>query len=429
MRLARVVRVPWKPRRAVALLGVVAVGLAVPAGLALGASSATSPGSGTVTNYLQYTGGKKGQARGNKPIVIGFINAQGGNPAFPQVTRTLVAFTKYINKELDGVHGQPVKLQTCFIAQAEEEGKKCGQVMMNNPNVKVILFGALVTGNQSIYGTVQGKKPIVIGVSANGVDSDQKNVYILNGDQNHVLGQWGTLGRDVLHAKTAALISENQAGALPANKATEAGLKAAGIKVKSVIFDPQTTDLIGPLTAAGATTADMVVPMVGFQYMVAAAKAIQQLGIKKPVVVNPLLLFIPPSAFPGGDWPHWIVGAAQANTGIPSLPDVAAYFKVTDKYGVKRNEASDPFSALAAADVLLLVKLMNAIPASKISSATIAAALKSYRGAVPMGPPSIHCGFDPTAIANCNNQTRFDQYLGNGKWKPVTGWLKPPNAK
>jgi branched-chain amino acid transport system substrate-binding protein len=394
----------------------------VPVAFSLGATPSVKP----VTDYLSYVGGKKGQARGKKPIVIGYINAQGGNPEFPQVTRTVVGVTKFINKELNGVHGQPVKLHTCYIAQAEEEGKRCGQEMMNDSNVKVIIFAAVITGNQSIYGTVKGKKPIVIGVSAGGVDASQKNVFILNGDQPHVLGQWGTLGRDVLKAKTAALISENAAGSLPANKATEKGLKDAGIQVKSVLFEEGTTDLIGPLTAAGATTADMVVPMVGFPYMVAAVKAVQALGITKPVVVNPLILFIPPVAFPGGDWPKWIVGAAQANTGIATLPDVKSYFEVTDRYDVARRDAADPFSALSAAQILLLVKLMNAMPAGKISSESIAAALNAYKGQVVMGPPSINCGGFKEAIAVCNNQTRFDQYLGAGKWKTVTGWLKPP---
>jgi len=420
MRLSSVARVARRRSTLVVLAATAVVGLTATVGITFAATG------GPVTDYLGYVGGKKGQARGNKPFVIGFINAQGGNPEFPQVTRTLIAFTKYVNKELNGVHGQPVKLQTCYIAQAEEEGKRCGQVMLNNSSVKVIETGALVTGNQSIYGVIRGTKPIVIGVSANPVDSVQKNVFLLNGDQPHVLGQWGTLGRDTLHAKTAALISENQAGAQPAFNATKKGLQDAGIKVNGVLFDPQTTDLIGPLTAAGAQTADMVIPMVGFPYMVAAAKAIQALGITKPVVVNPLILFIPPPAFPGGDWPHWIVGAAQANTGIPTLPDVKAYFAITDKYGVKHSDAADPFSALAVSEMLLIVKLVNAMPPSKITSASISAALKAYRGATVMGPPSIHCGMDPSAIAVCNNQTRFDEYLGGGKWKTVSGWLKPP---
>ena len=61
-----------------------------------------------------------------------------------------------VNAELGGVHGHPLKLNECFIAQAEEEGVRCGQQMANDRAVNVILYGAVVVGNQSIYATHQG---------------------------------------------------------------------------------------------------------------------------------------------------------------------------------------------------------------------------------------------------------------------------------
>jgi hypothetical protein len=154
-----------------ALAAALAVGLAVPAGLGL----AASPEPGAVTDYLSYLGGKKGQARGKSPVVIGWINQQGGPlPSFDAATKALVAGTKYINAELNGVHGQPVKLHTCYIGGTEEQGKNCGLVMANDKNVKVILFGAVTIGNQSIYATIKASKPIVIGVSASPVDGNQR---------------------------------------------------------------------------------------------------------------------------------------------------------------------------------------------------------------------------------------------------------------
>ena len=46
------------------------------------------------------------------------------------------------------MHGHPIQLDQCFIAQAEEEGVRCGQQMANNQAVKVILYGAVVVGNR-----------------------------------------------------------------------------------------------------------------------------------------------------------------------------------------------------------------------------------------------------------------------------------------
>jgi branched-chain amino acid transport system substrate-binding protein len=358
--------------------------------------------------------------------VIGWINQQGGPlPSFVAATRAVVAATKYVNKELNGVHGQPVKLHTCYIGGTEEEGKKCALEMANDPKVKVIVFGAVTVGNQSIYSTIQARKPIVIGVSASPVDGNQRNVYALNGDQPHVLGPWGTFGKNVLKAKTAAVIHENLPGAIPAANATQKGLQDAGIKVTNIGFDPTLTDLVGPVTAAGVNRVDMVVPAIGFPYCVNFVKAMSQVGATKPVVSLPLCTFIPPAAYPGGDYPKWVFGFAQANTANPD-PEVNAYLKTSAKYGLGAIDQQNVFASIGWAEVLAVVKILNAIPANRITPATISAGLKSFAGPVVMGPPSIKCGFDKTAIAVCNNQTHFQEYLGNGKWKVRSGWLKPP---
>ena len=87
-----------------------------------------------------------------------------------------------INAELGGVHGHPVQLNECFWAQAEEEGIRCGQQMVND-KVKAIIFGFVTVGNQSIYATVKGTMPDHRRVTANPADTTAKNAYFLNGSQ------------------------------------------------------------------------------------------------------------------------------------------------------------------------------------------------------------------------------------------------------
>ncbi len=143
-------------RRGLALAVTIGACLAVSAVAALAATSALPPPQ--VLNYQLYAGGK-GKARANlAPVTLGFINGQGGPPNFnfPQPTRVIEAAVRMANAELGGIHGHPIKLNTCFIAQAEEEGVRCGQQMANDKNVKVILYGAVIVGNQSIYSTHQG---------------------------------------------------------------------------------------------------------------------------------------------------------------------------------------------------------------------------------------------------------------------------------
>ena len=91
---------------------------------------------------------------------------------------------------------------------------RCGQQMANDRNVKVILYGAVVVGNQSIYATIKGTKPIIGGVTANAADPTAKNAYFLNGSQTSVLGPFGTYTKRFLpKVKTVAIVYPNQPGA------------------------------------------------------------------------------------------------------------------------------------------------------------------------------------------------------------------------
>ena len=169
-----------------------------------------------VLNYQVYVGGK-GKANPNlAPVTIGFINGQGGPPNFnfPQATSVIRAGVKMVNAELGGVHGHPVKLNECFWAQAEEEGVRCGQQMVNDKVTMAILFGFVTVGNQSIYATVKGTKPIIGVVTANAADPTAKNAYFLNGSQTSVLGPFGTYTKRYLpKVKTAAIVYPTDPGA------------------------------------------------------------------------------------------------------------------------------------------------------------------------------------------------------------------------
>jgi branched-chain amino acid transport system substrate-binding protein len=380
-----------------------------------------------VTDYRAYVGGTSGAADASKsPVAIGWVNGQGGQNQIPEATLGAQAAVKYVNAELGGVDGHPVTLKTCFIAAAEEEGQKCGQQLLNDKSVSVIDYGAVTTGNQSLEATVDGKKPIMVGVSAAPADSTAKNTYILYGDQTHVLAPWGTYARDFVHAKTAAVVFPSQAGANSAAAAAKKGLQDAGLTVKSVGYDTNATDLLGPLTAAGGQSADVVVPMTDAAGCVNLAKALKQIASSKPVVSNPLCLS-PQVAQGLGDLPAgWVFGIAQILPSDVTQPDAKAYVSTSTKYGLKPADTANPYAALGWDSVLTTVKLMNKIGADKITPAAMSAQLKAFKGPLIMGAPSVSCGKYPDAPAVCNDQTTFYKYLGKGKFQQVSNWLTPP---
>jgi branched-chain amino acid transport system substrate-binding protein len=293
----------------------------------------------------------------------------------------------------------------------------------------VILFGLIVVGNQSIYATVKGTKPIINGVAANPVDGTAKNAYALNGSQTSVLGPFGTYTKEHLpNVKTATVVYPNQPGADSAARALAAGLRSVGVKVSFVAYPEGQTDLIG--VASQAQGADLIVASLGFTDCVPFARAQDQIHSTKPVITPPLCTFFPPQAYASGDLPKWTYGIAQANVHYGPDKEVKYYLKKGQQYGAKTADLVSVFSQLAWEEILATVKVMNAIPFAKISPATVSLGFKQFKGPLVMGAPEVACGTaSPGEPAVCGDQTKFYDYTGKGIWKPVSGWLKSPKAQ
>ena len=87
------------------------------------------------------------------------------------------------------------------------------------------------------------------------------------------------------------------------------------------------------------------------------------------------------------------------------------------------------FSEGAWETLLATVKIMDAIPSSRLTPARIGAGFKAFRGPLILGRRM-------SAAARCRGQSlcmrQPDQALrlrGNDRWKVAATWLKPPGAK
>jgi branched-chain amino acid transport system substrate-binding protein len=395
---------------------------------AAGGAQSGGAGGKSVTDYQAYIGGKAGKADPSKsPIYIGWVNQQGGQQVIgAAATDGADLAVKLVNSQLGGIDGHPVALKKCFIKSAEEEGTSCAQKLGNDKSVTAIDMGGVAIGIQPFYSTIAGKKPVITGVAVTPVDSVQKNAVILFGDVTKVLGPFGTYAKDELHAKTAALVYPNIAGITDGAAAIAKGLTAAGIKVKKVGYSQGQTDLIGPLTAAGAPSADIVIPYSDASGCVNQAKGLKQLGITdaKKIVSAPLCLNPTVSAGLGGDYPIWTYAIASSLFGDPTDPGMAPYMKISQQYKVKT--APDPWVIVSFSDVLTTVKFLNELGPNNLSASAILNKAKSFTGPVALGAPELQCGKYSDAPAVCNDRTQFFTYHGKNDFKKAASWLQPP---
>ena len=360
--------------------------------------------------------------------MIGVLNTQGGQVLIgPNWTKGAELAAKYVNTYLGGVQGHPLVLSECFTTSAEEDGTKCGQKFANDKRISVVAMGAVAVGNQSFYAALGGKKPVVSGVALLPVDATQKNEFALFGTNDSVLGPWGTFAKTQLHAKTAAVIYPQVPGIDVGAKVEKTSLDDAGISTKLVGFDPAATDLTGPLTAAGAQSADIVVPQSNAAGCVNVAKTLQQLGVPgSKVVSNPLCLSGDVAAGLGGDLAPWVYGIASTLPGDKTDKAAVPYNKAMAQLKAS-SLAGDAWVIVSWGQILTIVKEMNAVGVKHITSAKLTTAIRGFKGPQALGAPSLHCGKYPTEPAACNDQTQFFQYEGKGVFKRLTGWLRPPS--
>jgi branched-chain amino acid transport system substrate-binding protein len=392
------------------------------------AASTGSAAAGTsVTNYLSYVGGKSGPANSSlPPVTIGYVNEQGdANPPGPLATVGAQMAVTYINDELGGVDGHPLKLDTCFTT-TEQQGTTCADQLLA-AKVPLIATGGVAVGAQSFFSTINGQVPVIDGVAVTPFDAVSKNTFILFGDSTHVLGPIGTYAQQI-GAKTATVVYPENPGIIPGAEAIQAGLKAAGVTVSMEGYPETATSLTQYLVAGHAQSADMVVPYADAASCVNLAKALTALNITeaKKIVSAPLCLS--GTVIAGlGDFPKWTYSIASSNYGDPTDPGMPAYEAVTKKYTTPGN-AVDPWVIVNFGEILTVDKLLNQIGYSNISGTAIESAAKGFKGPQALGAPSLDCGQFSAAPAVCNDKAQFFDYMGKNVFTKVAGWLQPVSA-
>lgn len=381
-----------------------------------------------VTDYVEYTGGTDGAADDSlAPVTIGWVNQQGGPLGFPTATEGAEAAVEYVNEYLGGVGGHPLALHTCFIADAEAEGNACGLELVNDDEVKTVLYGTLIAGNQSFQAVNKGQKPVLMANSISPNDATAPNVYMYNGNPSSIFGGLASYAADVVKAKSVSVIYPQDAQSAVGVGILQQALKAVGVEMKAVGFDPSTTNLTGAAVAAGVQDADLVIPLVSVPpACIAAAKALDSLAVTAPVISTGSFCFTPAVAQGlGGEMPKWQQLSTQTNVADRSLADVQTYLDASADGKIPQASQGTSDAALAWGLVLTAVRFLNEAGGAEADEASIAAAAKSFEGPMVLGSEEIKCGAYPKQPGLCGGQTRVFEHTGGGTFTALTEWLSP----
>jgi branched-chain amino acid transport system substrate-binding protein len=397
-----------------------------------GSSTTTTP---KVSNAwaLDYTGGTAGKADAAlAPVTIGYINQEGGVPAFPEATVGLDAAVEYVNAELGGAEGHPVKIVPCAV-QADEDGQKCATEMLNNDEVSFVMTGVLVNGNAAVYSVLGGKKPVFIGFPAVADDFVAADAFAFTpGAVGVVKGMSTFVGKYLPDVKSVAIVhANNAAGKASATLFLKPGLAKFGITdVKDIGVDDTatSTDLASAIQAAGGDKADLLIPLLTIQGCQATYDALKSLGASPQVLTTGLCYGTPMTKHledlgvsdpvPDG----WYYGDLGYSYFLPDdASGMTTYLAKVQQYAPAGAEYTG-YAGPLFANLLTAVKLINQIGSDKVTPDAIRSAAKGFTGPMMLVAGPMHCGFDPLFKSLCGSQMGVQQYA-NGKWTSIANAL------
>jgi branched-chain amino acid transport system substrate-binding protein len=399
-----------------------------------------APPGGFITDFVKYVHGTSKNVVTGKanpklsPVVIGYSSNDAGGSVVPlgaEATGGVQAAVKWINTYAGGINGHPLQLKECEILNAEEQGLQCGEEFLNDSQVKLITYGALAVGAQTIDNTVKGKKVTIVGFSAAAANATAKNLYTLFTAGVFAQLPIGNFAKTHLHAKACSVSTPNAPGSNLDAAGMSIGCKAVGLPTKSVAYDPNSGDLTAALTAGGSGnpgTATLAWPTTP-QQCLATAQALTSLNVKPSMVVwspsciNPSI----EKQYPGGHYPNYYVANAQSGDSSTDSPTGLAYYRALKQIG-EGSWYKDPWWSGMWGQMLTIAQFLNEIGWNKISSSTLLSTLKSWRGPELLGAFTVSCGEYKFYPGECADGNWYFQPIGNGLYKRISGFVQPAPA-
>lgn len=374
---------------------------------------------------LDYLGVKAAAAPAGEPITIGYVNDE---KLFPEATIGANAAVAYINAELGGIAGHELKLDSCD-ESVEEDGLKCGQQLANNDKIKLVITGAIVAGNQTLYDTLKGaNKTVFEGNPLNAADLLNASAYTFNpGSAGVVQGMAIFVKQQFPNAKKVAVVNTDNSGGQFAVTLVKGVFDKIGVEVSAVpVKDTDgATQIAAAMSASGADKADVFIPLVGIAGCIASYDAIKSLGIK-PVVVTSGLCFGTPmsdhlkqSGVAGIVPDSWYYGGYGYSYFVPDAKSgMNTYLQAVQKYGKAADGKTLEYTGFAGptfGTIMTAVKFANALGDGKVDGPGFVAQAQAFTGPqmIVVGPMA--CGKQPIFKPVCGIQMGIQQYK-DGKW-------------
>jgi len=353
------------------------------------------------------------------PVEIGFINQSGSVPAFPEHLEVGKATEKFINENLGGVEGHPLKLNIC-ITQSEADGQKCAAKFLANKNINIVQMALSVEGNASFYKTVGDQLQTIVDNPGAEQDYSSPNVWELDG------GGTGELYAVALPVKEKGIknvtivSSNNPAGKYTTEKILAPQMEKFGATVKTAYVSDTATspEYVSALQAAGGQEAEMIsLIAAATPACVSLYEGIKQLGIEETPVSTLFTCWGPPMPEITGGGPNgWPLASLSRYQGLES-PESKAYRNAMETYGAEKYMMIGN-TPKTFGDMLTIDRWANEIGFENLTPDAFKEKIMSFRGPMWAVPGKIECGHNKVTIGVCGFETPVTVYNGS-EWEAL----------
>ncbi len=314
-----------------------------------------------------------------EPITIAMISQESGPAALPDSRLAGEAAVKYVNQELGGAAGRPLRLETCVTDGSPEQSSGCANQLLEKHPVAFVGETELGTAG-SVPIIEQAGVPLV---GAAGVTPElvvSKDAFAFGLDAVGDWSGWTKFLTTAGKAKTINLLNLDIPAAPVFEQVVRSVAKANGAKVGKVVSLPlDATDASAQMAAAAGGNPDVVMAVTSAQLCVPVAQAHESVapGTKlflPGTCVSPKTISAAGTAMNGA-----YVGSGALNPYDLHQPQVAKYRKAINQYG--KHVQLSQFSGNVFTAVMNLKAVLDKLGASGVTPAAIVAALRSAQDA------------------------------------------------
>jgi branched-chain amino acid transport system substrate-binding protein len=355
-----------------------------------------------------------------EPIVVGMVNTE-GSPGldFPEISEATRAGADFLN-EHGGMGGRPIQLEVCNADGAPESSQACAQELVGK-GVEMVMLGLDLFPGYDTYTAsnipVTGVLPILPG-------DYTANALFLGGGNTTTTAAMAGFASEEFGAKTAGIISADNAGANGTEADLKKALDAAGITYVSIKGGDNETDagFQGLMSQATANDPDVLFSLYADAGCIGTMRGRVSLGIETPVLTTAICSSAEVIDEVGDDAVGWyFIGGQTERTGTPEAED---YQAILDTLGYT-NSTELGLGNLGLTGLLTLASIANGMAdeGADITGASIYETLGASDGVVnwPDGN-ALACGSVASIPTICAFTFPVATYLSGEGIQTVPGY-------